>query len=544
GAYNGKKNAAREEIQKAYEKKKPSAAELEQKKGAIEEKRASGKKTAEEKKNAQLEGIEEEVNDRLNDGVKATEKQISKLEKQIQASDGDTSKLQGKVDKLRKSISDEGLAEMREGIRDEIEGEYDEEYQSELEQINKECDRELKELMDPTAKVVEKATQEIEDERVAAQQFLQSQYGKHIGRPLQGSSNPQEVIDKAKEGLQAEKEKHSPGSIEERICTRLLESLDKVEVNIDLSSVSNSYDRNAIETNLVQLLGKTPEDHVEARGALLKAMGKVRCEVTGYVSQKQVDAMLDRLSQDPALKDFPVGKILKKNLEPFVSSTQVMAANGGKELVMKKMKELSGPPRADRPGFAFKLGAENHREILAGKLNDRIGFNRYLVPKHEVSIRRAKLGETSSPSGIASEWLASGKPLPRETLNNYYRLRKEVAAKQAKGEDVSTEMAELTALRQQLVSVQGGKRDEGVLHQALMNITLQSFDSHIGQFLQVDGQTFGFDEARLLAPSLAYQEESGTFVTFRSALIGHPACQEAMPQEMIDHLRSLDIDGI
>ena len=184
---------------------------------------------------------------------------------------------------------------------------------------------------------------------------------------------------------------------------------------IDLSSITTLYQTDAIISNLRLL---KPKGYL---GAIKTLQTK-----GPFLSEKE-------LTQFGTLQ-----ATMKRSLTPLVSSMEVFAKNGFRPSVAKEIKtilEAKGaselgavfnPKLADQPGYAFKLGNENHREILAGKMAKMMEIDHLLTPKLEQTFKKGELGTVAQPSGIASKWLAEGKDVKRGPFWNCLKAKQEL----------------------------------------------------------------------------------------------------------------------
>lgn len=185
---------------------------------------------------------------------------------------------------------------------------------------------------------------------------------------------------------------------------------------VELKGVPQRYDKDGVLSNL-RLVGGDKA---------LEAIRQISNEGDRYITIDILDRIATEAGVDPGA--------MKKNLEPFYSSIDLERGSNFSEplrqMIQTKMEAIapshSGAREklvtAGRPGYAFKLGLENHREILAGKVVQSLGLDAYYTMKTEESFEAATLAGTKAPSGIASKWLEDATLLSRQATKSFFAM--------------------------------------------------------------------------------------------------------------------------
>ncbi len=363
------------------------------------------------------------------------------------------------------------------------------------------------------------------------------------GRRSGRDPTPIEYLNQMREKIQAledvKTEEISP------TAQKLLDAIADLEKGLNFEGVSNYYRRDAVVANL-RLKIKLADDELVIKD-LLKQVERLQSIPDLYISSDQLEGILSEEDQM---------KVATRNLIPYVSSFDVMRENVDNQEAAAKtlldivsdqeVSSLSGASRPtfyDRSGYAFKLGIEVHREVLAGKMADLIGANEFLLPKAMVPLEKAIMGKEVSPEGLASRWLSEGKSLDIKNYFAYTRLRNKISQQKRKGEEVSEtdqkKLAELQALLEPKNNP-GSPDRKSVNYQAWLDLVTCSYDSHAKQYIIVDGGAQCIDFARFCPPAEAYKNEELLMVALKSTFIDHPFSEEAMPEELVTMIQDLD----
>lgn len=228
------------------------------------------------------------------------------------------------------------------------------------------------------------------------------------------------------------------------------------------------------------------------------------------------------------------------------------------------LNELVRPKRSQN--FAFKMGLESERELLAGRILGQIGLHSHVVPKYSLQLRNAKMlaGERifESPKGIVSSWI-QGKPMDMQAWRKYLHAKQEVdlmkfqlkelekpgAKGRAELEEFARIKRELPALESALSTSKGKLTStydqESVQNLAVVDLLLGSFDSHWNQYIQKEGQLKTFDMARFLPTAdFAVTASGKTFIPNRMSLMDHPFSELPLTPSLKKTVLAIDLDKL
>ncbi len=401
----------------------------------------------------------------------------------------------------------------------------------------------LKEIVQRTGKVFQSQPEE-------GQKYINEAF-KHIvkedkirERRNVRSPNVQEFLGQIRERLEDNIDELS--GKRKAACQALLEAYKNIDKGIDLSKVNPQIEKSAVLSNIRVAIENTKND--EEKQTLIQL-------------RKDVDACRGDFIKKDVLTDLSPDNIgmMTRNCPEYMSSMEVMATNeynpaiatGMEQIVKNKgagdVGSLQNPAFADRPGYAYKRGNENHREVLAGNIGDLLGVQKFLTPKLESKLTKGKLGSETSPRGLASKWLAEGTPLNHQAFFRFTKKQNQVFQKESKGEAVTEqERTELEELKKAIAPENdpGAPGPLSVNMQAWLDLATCSYDSHANQYMIIDGEAHCYDFARFCAPSEAYRDEEMLMLTLRSTFIDHPFCEEDMPEEAIHSILDVDVDQL
>jgi hypothetical protein len=246
---------------------------------------------------------------------------------------------------------------------------------------------------------------------------------------------------------------------------------------------------------------------------------------------------------DPSLEQASKLSRWHKNLTPFTSVSTLSVYNEGHWLADKFILWRIESRLKTEPGFAYKLGLENKREILAGKLLRDLGLDQYVIKKEEVQLKDAKIEEVESPEGIVSEWLIDAEEISTDDWENYWKA---LHTLNNIPEGFTPERgAALKAVADAEVKLlKMSKAKKSIQSQAIIDMLFLTYDSHLKQYLLQNGEAYNFDFARFLSPGIAFLKEGETFIPLRSALIDHPFSKEPMSEEKIQEIKDWNLDQL
>lgn len=355
----------------------------------------------------------------------------------------------------------------------------------------------------------------------------------------------------------------------ETLCTQLL-SLDQT---LSFKNVPIRYQKEGVLQELRKYRDTLGAVEVEKRARGAEA---ARREHEAITSESQV--FLDRVINDISrhdgefikasfleevtkkhLSENPVLakkiKNLGKTFPEYVSSYDMVVYNQPSKGVIDKLKEIA-PAEFSRSAFGYKLGDENIKEVLAGKVADILGLNTYLMPKSEQTIKEARLGATVAPKGLASRWI-EGDIFPRKkwgkwieakheyakTHYAYSALEREYKAAHAQGTitpilknryEYAGQMkkkahSEKVKAAQEILRV-GGLNS--IAQHIVIDTILTAGDSHYDQYKQdKDGEFHNYDFARFFPPSSAFSGgDTSTYALFRGYFLDHPLADAVMDE--------------
>jgi len=382
------------------------------------------------------------------------------------------------------------------------------------------------------------------------QDFMNAQFGRYCkpqmvkeGRKAR-EPTVQECLGQIRERIQDDVEEIS-GKPKEA-CEALLAAFADIDKGADLSNVPLRVDKEAVLSNLSIAIEST--ENQEEREGLISLRRNVSNLSGSFVTKEQ----LSNLSKDHL-------KAMTRNVPEYMSSMDVMAKNDYNPAILKKMEQIAkskgagdigglhNQEYADRPGYAYKRGNENHREVLAGKMADLLGVQKFLTPKLEATFVKGQLGSAKSPEGLASKWLAEGKELDHKAYFRYTEFENKLYQKEVRGEPVTDdERAQLAELRD-AIRPENNSACPGpvsVNMQAWLDLATSSYDSHAAQYMVINGEAHCFDFARFCAPAEAYTDDEKLMLTFRSTFIDHPSCSEEMPSEVAETIMNIDVESL
>lgn len=353
----------------------------------------------------------------------------------------------------------------------------------------------------------------------------------------------------------------------ETLCTQLL-SLDQT---LSFKNVPIRYQKEGVLQELRKYRDTLGAVEVEKRARGAEA---ARREHEAITSESQV--FLDRVINDISrhdgefikasfleevtkkhLSENPVLakkiKNLGKTFPEYVSSYDMVVYNQPSKGVIDRLKEIA-PAEFSRSAFGYKLGDENIKEVLAGKVADTLGLNTYLMPKSEQTIKEARLGATVAPKGLASRWI-EGDIFPEKTwakwiqakheyAKTYYpysTLKRDYNAAKPQGtvppilknryayacQMMKKARSEKAKAAQEILRV-GGLNS--IAQHIVIDTILTAGDSHYEQYKQdKDGEFHNYDFARFFPPSSAYSSgDANTYALFRGYFLDHPLADAVM----------------
>lgn len=408
--------------------------------------------------------------------VKLKEK-LSELKEKLKQLPDDKS-LQEQIEELSENVKDlsEGIESMRpekqiakiEKQRSSMKEEHQQEYTQTSDRIEQDYAQRIAELdsptFDPKTELQAKKKAELdalekdtEKDKLDARQHITNFYQKIITSKL--SNNPREILQFAIEDLDESSilEADSPT---QKLNVALKSNLQDLNATIDLTHVPKRYPKEQVLTNLRNMMR---QDTSEERNAqILSSIEAIRALPDSYIKEDDLKG-----------KSIPF-KELVLNIPAFVSSQEVMAQHGYVSGVMKKMESAV----SREPGFAFKLGIENQRELLAGHINRLALGNPFLLAKTQVQFEQTALGDLKNPTGIASEWL-EGQDLDSKLWKSYMNLERDIQKGQFRGEDVSAKIKELEAKKLEILAIDGGARAQALSKYKECHAKIAEFEKKI-----------------------------------------------------------------
>ena len=253
-----------------------------------------------------------------------------------------------------------------------------------------------------------------------------------------------------------------------------------------------------------------------------------------YISEQELAIITKSLSE-------PMKNRLFANLKEYVSSYDILATNQGSPAAMNVLKEAAKKESISIREFIFKIGLENHREILATEILQPLGLSEGVAGKYEVTLKGVKFDNTNDPQGIASSFLqgdtVKNDPRMRTTkwkdfLKSKQKIRQlkfekaqtpDYQTKKKIEKQIQTKEANNKQLAEQASSL---GYDEEIRKQIFIDILLCNADGHIDQYIGMKN----IDLSRFLGPEY-FTKEGQTFCLLRSSLLDHSAATAPMPNE-------------
>lgn len=296
-----------------------------------------------------------------------------------------------------------------------------------------------------------------------------------------------------------------------------------------------------------------------------------------YISSKTLSEMLTKKMGDD-LKAHLTVYVLPEDL---LNLTTNVAFRKEIESAIAKVQAQQVYPAA----FAFKIGLENQRELLLGKLLESMGAPRqFVVPKIGFEMSKASFDGKKGPKGIASQWIG-GSPFDKKAWLRYHDARRRVAFnnnyekllakkseieahyKSAKGSGNFSKTIryedQLGFINQLKLSKEKMQADEKELKEAeavlISDPRSQKSISWLGFFDAIFGSTdcdkrqiiedangnyCNIDFARFGLPFFVYESSGEVYATLRSFCLDHPYANIDMPKEMITVILSWNPDAI
>lgn len=302
--------------------------------------------------------------------------------------------------------------------------------------------------------------------------------------------------------------------------------------SIDVSKVPVLFKKSDLLNNISLALAKKEDQ------ALQDAAEKIKAFPNDYVDQKEVDQF-----------DKTIIKILLRNLQEYVSAFDVrvhasIIGGSPKKMMTKqisqKLLEVNKNSYTDSAGFAFKLGVENLREILAGKILKSLGLNQFYVVKEEVALPAAQLDNTKKPAGIAGDWVV-GDDFPMDDWQTYMILMRDLALAEFKGQPSKDLITKITEAEKKIMAFGCLK---SIQHHGIVDALLCSGDSHEGQYKRKNGQLYNFDFGRFLTPSAVVKIGNSVTTLLKSVFLDHPAAYLPMDTHLIALIKAMNLDTL
>lgn len=240
---------------------------------------------------------------------------------------------------------------------------------------------------------------------------------------------------------------------------------------------------------------------------------------------------------------------LLRNAPAYRSIAELAILNPDRTKEIDQIVDSSRLPMADRPKFAsaayaYKSGVENLRELIAELIWSPFGFADYLAAKVRIDLPDCEFYPPTgfqNPiiAGIGSRWI-EGSPLNDDKVTAFSQVLTKFANGKATKEEVIFNAFNSCNHRNPV----DANNLSAQVH-AFMDLVLCSFDSHLGQYVAVNGKAICFDYARFLPPAIAYKGSNGkTYALLRSIFLCHPAAHWPIEDELIAIITKLDMDAV
>lgn len=232
---------------------------------------------------------------------------------------------------------------------------------------------------------------------------------------------------------------------------------------------------------------------------------------------------------------------LTRGLTQYYSTYDYNPSGSGQTLSLMLQKDELEKYQT-RSGLVIKRAVENGREILAGKLLEILGLNKFFVTKQEVALPSqmvdAKMQDEKT--GIVGRWVVGEKFFKNEWDALMMAQRDFSAASFRDKENIPENVK--TALKEAEERVRQFGCHSSVQELALADMLLWSSDSHTNQYKLSKGELYNYDFARFFPPSPVVKGGDEVYTTFKSALLDHPSARDPMEENLIQKIKSLDLN--
>lgn len=351
-------------------------------------------------------------------------------------------------------------------------------------------------------------------------------------------------------------------------------ALDELTQSLSLDNVPIYYRQSDIVNNIDHMEGDDQLEllnHLKTIPGEYTSKGSIKSIPDEYISKDRLEAAFVKYQH--------MLKSLTRNLPEFCNSQDIIIHNSQNPAALDIVKKSLKLMRPSMSQYVVKIGGENAREVLMGKLVKPLEIQDILVPKTDLNLPKAKISEYSDLKTIASVYIEDGSDFSDHDWHRYLRLRQELAVARYKkdpdasrieehlkdAEDLITSKrqaneynrlkAELTALeekgestREIEVQLHTAERahlrygsSPSIWMQGFLDMLFCSYDSHIRQYKVQDGKLINFDFARFLAPGEVFTRSNETFAAFRSTFLDHPCAYQSVPEEIKVKLKTFDI---
>ena len=325
------------------------------------------------------------------------------------------------------------------------------------------------------------------------------------------------------------------------------------------------YKKDDIMAMLRQMAQVVIED--ETASEISKILSGYMTSTSDFIEEKEVFEIVGlvkmpltvkaMLSSGPSeTRDYSIGLP-----DAYVAVSDLIALQAAKPANMTRLmdcldKTIKDVYKNGSAHYAFKVGVENTRELLAGQLLPSLQLNTFVVSKEAVKLKQASLAGISNPQGIASEWLEGGA-FPTQAVDAFAQCKKALALERLRLETTPRlvdpkKLKELELRFERSKALIGeAERKMGVTHphsikqQMLVDALLCSYDSHAAQYVIKGGNYYNIDFSRFLPLKETCSLDSRTtYLALRSEPLDHPAADLPLEKTEVEQILQMDPEKI
>lgn len=199
------------------------------------------------------------------------------------------------------------------------------------------------------------------------------------------------------------------------ISASLKERISKLALPGIIFSLPRFYSKEQLLQELRLISLYLSSDNLDA---LQKKIDEIRTIPGTYIPHQIIDTLSETMHEGS--KPVQVkSRIERVAMYSSLKITKTLFSS--EEMLLQTNLKQEAPPSE----FAFKMGPENHDELLMGSLVMALGltFSQCVIPKLPVKLLGVEFNNTLNPEGIVSRWVAGTIPFPKDQWAKYNKAK-------------------------------------------------------------------------------------------------------------------------